>query len=99
LFPGFQIHFVQTLEFLHIAKLEIVQKNELLTLVFVQKLKCLQIKPCFRVSVSFCRSHKILTNENLFPGFPVHLRDLQLQGEEVGPLGDDAAGRVHGRLH
>jgi hypothetical protein len=36
---------------------------------------------------------------NLFPGFPVHLRDLQLQGEEVGPLGDDAAGRVHGRLH
>ncbi len=79
LFPGFQIHFVQILQFLQIVRLEIVQKNELftLTLVFVQKFKMftVQIIPCFQVSVSFCRNHKILTNPNLFTCFPVLVCD------------------------
>ena len=32
-------------------------------------------------------------------GVPVHVRDLQLQGQEVRSLGDAADGRLHRRLH
>lgn len=32
-------------------------------------------------------------------GVPVHVRDVQLQGEKIGTVGDDAVGRLHRGLH
>ena len=43
--------------------------------------------------------YRSLDNPTLFAGITVHVRDLQLQGEEVRPVRDDAARRLHGRLH
>ena len=43
--------------------------------------------------------YRSLDYPTFFAGISVHVRDLQLQGEEVRPVRDDAAGRLHGRLH
>lgn len=31
--------------------------------------------------------------------FPIHVRDVHIQGEEIGTVGDDAAGWIHRGLH